>query len=79
LQKLFPKMNILSQIPYYLGKILSIFFIQFKVLKNHHNCLQYEKVFKVLYFHILNLAKYTYRLSSLDQHHKIEKKEKTLG
>jgi len=29
--------------------------------KNHqncHNCLQYEKVFDILYFHILNIVKF---------------------
>jgi hypothetical protein len=34
-------------------------------------------VLKILYFHVLNiakLAKYTYWLSPLEQHHKIERK-----
>jgi hypothetical protein len=52
-------MNILSQIPYFMGGKFSNFFIKFKVLKNHHNCLQYDKVFNILYFHILNIAKFS--------------------
>ncbi len=43
-------------------------------------CLQYERVFKIFYFHNLNIAKlvkYTYRCSSLEQYHKIEKKKNT--
>jgi hypothetical protein len=26
--------------------------------KNCHNCLQYERVFKIIYFHILDIAKF---------------------
>jgi hypothetical protein len=26
--------------------------------KNHHNCLQYEMVLKILYCHVLNIAKF---------------------
>ncbi len=29
-----------------------------KITKNHHSYLQYEKVFKILYFHILNITKF---------------------
>jgi hypothetical protein len=25
-----------------------------KIAKNHHNCLQYERVLKIFYFHIMN-------------------------
>jgi hypothetical protein len=47
-----------------------------KFVKYYHNCLQYESVLKIFYFHILNItkAKYTYGQLSLEQHHKIEKK-----
>jgi hypothetical protein len=55
------------------------FFIK-KIIKVCHNCVQYERVPKIFYFHILNIAKfgyiYTHGWSSLEQHHKIEKKEK---
>ncbi len=45
--------------------------------KNRCNYLQYERVLKFSTFIFLilsNLAKYTYGLSSLEHHHKIEKK-----
>jgi len=29
-----------------------------QIYKNHHNCLQYERVLKNFYFHILNIAKF---------------------
>jgi len=28
------------------------------LFKTHHNCLQYERVLKILYFHVLNIAKF---------------------
>jgi len=28
------------------------------ICKNPHNCLQYERVLKISYFHILNIAKF---------------------
>ncbi len=46
-----------------------------------HNCLQYERMLKILYFHILklpNLAKYTYWLSQLEQHSKIVGRKKSM-
>jgi hypothetical protein len=46
-----------------LGKIFSNKFCHkftFKKIipKNCHNCLQYERVLKIVYFHILNIAKF---------------------
>jgi len=35
----------------YLKKI----FDMVKIARNHHNCLHYESVLKILYFHILNI------------------------
>jgi hypothetical protein len=43
-----------------------------KLVKNHHNCLLYEKVQKIFNFHF-NFLKYTYAWSPLEQHHTIEK------
>jgi len=43
----------------FFGENFVKFFYKFKVFKNHNNCLQYEKVFKVLYFHILNITKFS--------------------
>jgi hypothetical protein len=46
------------------------------IFKNHHNCLQYERVLKILYFGILNdlqiwINILIYRSSPLEQHYKI--------
>jgi hypothetical protein len=30
----------------------------FLIAKNCHNCLQYERVLNIFYFHILSIAKY---------------------
>jgi hypothetical protein len=37
-------------------------------------CLQYERVFKIFYFHMQNLAKSAYGWSPLEQHGKVENK-----
>jgi hypothetical protein len=38
--------------------IIIFYFIFGKNQKNFDNCLQYEKVFDILYFHILNIFKF---------------------
>jgi hypothetical protein len=78
------KKNILSQIPC-LKKIIAKKKKEIEIFaKNRHNCLQqYERVLKILYFHILNmaicLAKFIYGLLPLEQHHKIEKRKEKLA
>jgi hypothetical protein len=51
-------------------------FIYFKITINHHNCLQYERVLHIFYFHILSSFKF-HKIylwwSPLEQNHKIEK------
>jgi hypothetical protein len=31
-----------------------------KIAKSQHNCLEYERVFKIFHFHILNIAEFGY-------------------
>ncbi len=49
-----------------------IFFLQITI-----NCIQYDRVLKIFYFHILNVAKFWLKILmddlSLEQHYKIEK------
>jgi hypothetical protein len=33
-----------------------------KTIKNCHNCVQYERVLKIFYFHILNIVKFLAKL-----------------
>jgi len=33
-------------------------FLGTKIAKNHQNCLEYERVIKIFYFQILNIAKF---------------------
>jgi hypothetical protein len=46
-----------------------------KIARNHHNCLDYEIVQKIFYFHILNINGWS---SPLEHHHKFLFKKKTL-
>jgi len=49
----------------------------FLIKKNHHNCLQYEKVLKIstfIFWILPNLTKYIYGWLSIEQHHKIRGK-----
>ncbi len=60
LQKVFWKKNILSQIPFLETKeiVKKIFFIK-NFTKNRHNCLQYERMLKIFYFHSLHITKFS--------------------
>jgi hypothetical protein len=51
-------MNMLSQIPCFWKKWSKN--ENFDIAKSRHNCLKYERVLKILYFHILNIAEFGY-------------------
>jgi hypothetical protein len=39
-----------------------------------YNCLQHERVLKILHFHIFNIAKFgKFYVSLIEQHHEVEK------
>jgi hypothetical protein len=66
-----------------LFKILFAKRYSLKFVKNHHNCPQYEKVFKIFYFHILSIAIfgkiYLYGWSPFEEHHNFFKNYCLIG
>jgi len=68
LEKIFSKMKYFVRSSLFLLKTTPQIF---------YNCSQHERVLKILYFHIFNIAnltKFMYGLSPIEQHHKVEKK-----